>query len=193
MVYHDYYWHRVTGRYTRKLSSTWEAEVLAAYRWRDYSQEARGGTGALINGSDREDRFREAGGQLTGALTSRTAVRFGYLFSENLSTGSFYRYDRHRVYGLVLQQLTPKTDLYVYLHKQWKPYEAQLAYRDPLGARTPRGTRHDREWLALLGVEQKLTSRTSVAVEYSRVSNHSNDDSSNFHGSQYSAGILWHF
>lgn len=146
-----------------------------------------------MEGVDRQDRLPEVGAQVTGSLTSMTAVRVGYQFAENRSSGAFYRHVSHQVYGMVFQELTEKLSAYAYLERQWKFYEKQIAYSDPLGTLSPNGIRDDRRWLALFGLQYQFCPRLSLVGEYSRISNHSNDDTSPYRGNQYSLGMIWQF
>lgn len=192
-AYHDFRWHRLSGSYRRSLSKTWTAEGLLSYRWRDYDQDARDAAGRLLPDRSREDRYGEAGARLTGMLTETTAFRLGYLYGNNDSTGPYYRFDRHRLYGLLFQQLAEQTNAYLYVQRQWKSYEDQIAYSDPFGARTPQGSRSDREWLILVGAEQGLGEHLDLYIEYNYVNNRSNDATSRYEGNQYSVGMRWEF
>jgi len=189
----DYDWHRLCAKYRRHLVGSWNAEAFAAYRWRYYDQDARTAEGRKMEGVDRQDRLPEVGAQVTGSLTSMTAVRVGYQFAENRSSGAFYRHVSHQVYGMVFQELTEKLSAYAYLERQWKFYEKQIAYSDPLGTLSPNGIRDDRRWLALFGLQYQFCPRLSLVGEYSRISNHSNDDTSPYRGNQYSLGMIWQF
>jgi len=190
---YDYTWHRISGKYVRTIVEGWSAEVSAGLRWRDYDQQARQAQGLIIPGRDREDRYPELGAQLTGELTPKTALRVGYKFAQNLSSGSFYQFHQHRAYALVLQNITDRLDAYAYVHRQWKPYDDQTAYLDPLGTRVSNGIRDDREWLGLVGLEYKLTEHLAVMTECSRTSHHSNDETSAYRGNRYSVGMLCRF
>lgn len=190
---YDYSWHRLCGKYQRQLVGSWNAEAFVAYRWRYYDQDARTAEGRKKFGVDRQDRLPEFGAQITGSLTSTTALRLGYQFAENRSSGPFYRYESHQLFGLLYQQLTEKLSAYGYLERQWKPFDKQVAYGDPLVTLTPKGTRNDRRWLALVGLEYQVCPRLSLVGEYTRLSNSSNDDTSPYRGNQYSLGMIWQF
>ena len=191
--FYDSRWDRVTGVYSHRIARGWSAVLRGGYAWRDYEQEARDEEGTLLVGKDREDRRPEAGAEITGVPASRTGIRGGYHFLENRSTGSYYEYRRHRVFGILFQKLTSRFAMHLYLHRQWKSYEDQVAYSDPFVNQVPEGSREDGEWMAQVGGEYKLMRYLSVVAEYTYLENQSNDESSEYENHSVLVGCRWDF
>ena len=164
----------------------WRTDLNAGWIGREYSQDPLDKDGGReMNEGDREDDRYNAGLALTRAFGTDTAARLGYDFERNDSNGDFYKYSEHQVSLALLRNFHFWEGLSgrIYTHYRWRDYDDQIAQAviDPyIPTLSDKSEREDRQWYLNVGASRPFWENLKVGLDYSYLSNDSNDDSSEY-------------
>ncbi|MBE7560672.1 hypothetical protein HS125_17730 [bacterium] len=171
--------------------SYWRTDLGINWINRDYDQDPLDEHGARKGGSDREDDRVHLRAALTHAWSEDTAGRLGYDFEINDSNGEFYQYDEHQISAVLLRNFHFWEGLQgkLYTHFRWRDYDHQVAQKvlDPkVPTLADDGVREDEQWYINAGLSRNFIERLNVALDYSFLTNSSND-----YSSEYDENLVW--
>jgi hypothetical protein len=163
----------------------WRTGLGISWRGRDYDQDQLDQDGAIEDGGDREDDRFEVRAHVLHAWTPRTAGRLGYRYRDNSSNAEFYDYSEHQINGVLIHKFAFWEGLKgtAYTHFRWRDYDSQIA-QDVIDPDIPTlesdGRRDDEQWYLSLNADRKFWEKMKVSLNYSYLTNMSNDDSSEY-------------